>query len=289
MVNIICQGYNLVVMNKNKLLLIAVFAAALLQLVSPGLSNFENPSGDVSTTNSVPQNNQQLTNNVSNSDPMITPAGYAFIVWGVITISAFIYSIYQLLSNRKNRELHIQIAPNLIATYILFAAWLLAAGQNWLVATVIIFVIMFALLANSFGKILAKMQQLTMFEKLFLFGQIAIYTGWATVAVFANTASAIKYYGITDMGTKGIIWQSLILLSALANSVFWVKKFKQNVVYIATIVWAFVGVLMGLLRFKEAIVLQSVTVLAIAVVLFFAFKIDQKLRSIKFSSNGVLA
>lgn len=204
-----------------------------------------------------------------NTNPQITPAGYAFAVWGVITLLAFLYGIYQVLPNRKNKILHQSIAKNLVIIYILFSVWLYAAAQNWLIITVFIFVTMFYFLVIVFDEVLKNKDIITKTEKVLLLGQIAIYTGWTTVAIFANTASAIKFYGTSDLGIVGTFWQSIILVGALFNSLYFIYKFQRNIVYLCTILWAFTGVFIGLLANKNVSILVVFAISAIITVFIF--------------------
>lgn len=118
-----------------------------------------------------------------------------------------------------------------------------------------------------------------------MLGQVAIYTGWSTVAIFANTAALLKFYGLQDTGIGGVVWQSFILIGALANSWYFIKKFKRNPVYIITILWAFTGVFVGLTMYSKVFVLQTVTIIAILVVSSLLFYLDEwlhhKLRHLK--------
>lgn len=227
----------------NVILRLGVFAASLLQLLSPIFTSFNSES--------------------ESSSPQIIPAGYTFGVWGIITLLAFGYGIYQLIPNRKNAELHIILASRLMAVYLLFTIWLLAAERNLLVVTVIVFLAMFWLLTRLFERILKSSAELLSVEKVLLTGQIGIYGGWTTVAIFANIASAIKYYGVSDTGNFGIIWQSVILVCALSNSIFWIRKFEGNLIYAGTILWAFIGVFFGLRMYSGTEFLQIFTCLAI--------------------------
>lgn len=231
-----------------------VLLTSILQFVSPGISVLVNGQS-----------------NFNNDDPMITPAGYAFIVWGLITFLGLGYGIYQFTSKSPNQALFADIGFNLCVVYTLFAVWLIAAGRDWLILTVIIFVVMFYFLTLVFGKVLQNYSQLTLIEKGLLYGQIAVYVGWATIAIFANTASAIKFYGVSDLGQTGMIWQALILLSALANAIFWLNKFDGSVPYALTIIWALVGVYMGLLRFEDTAALKIISLSAVVIVIGLVF------------------
>lgn len=123
------------------------------------------------------------------NDPEIIQADYAFGIWGIITALGFLYSIYQVLPNRRNRKLHQRISRALLMIYLLFSAWLFSAQKHWLLLTVLIFIVMFILLVYVFQEIPLREYKLNGFEKIVLEIQIGLYTGWSTVAIFANTAA----------------------------------------------------------------------------------------------------
>lgn len=236
-------------MNKREKWQWVVLISSVLQLISPGIFTLLGYSVSA-----------------KQSDPQITPAGYTFIVWGLITLLSFCYGVYQFIPGRKNKELHFTVSKALTIVYLLFVCWLFAATTQWLITTVIIFIIMFILLTLVFEKIIENRQRLTWTEQFFLFAQVAIYTGWTTVAIFANTASVVKFYGLPDYGFMGILWQSLLLIFALMNSKYWLKKFNYNIVYGGTILWALFGVLIGLMQFDNNLPLKIIAFLGIVLV-----------------------
>ena len=227
-----------------------VFVTSFAQLISPGLLTVLGYSVSV-----------------ENSEPQITPAEYTFVIWGVITLLSFFYGVFQLFPGRINKQLHFQLSKGLSIVYFLFVLWLITAVLDWLLITVLIFLVMFVILTVLFDKLIRERQNLTFPEKIILFGQIAMYTGWTTIAIFANTASAVKYYGITDNGFTGILWQSIILVIALINGKYWLGIFKQNVIYGLTIIWALVGVFSGLLQHSNNLVLRLIVGFGIILVL----------------------
>jgi hypothetical protein len=209
---------------------ITLLVVSIIQIIFPFVSSFTGEDSEF------------------NSDPQFTPANYAFGIWGLITTLAFGFGIYQLLPNRTNSELHQKIAPKLIVLYVLFCVWLIGAGKEWQIFTVIVFVTMFVLAFLSFQQVLKYQGQFNWVEKILLEAQLGLYTGWCTVAIFVNAGVAIKFYGVSDVGEKGIFWQSLLLLGALANCVYGLYKTNANYFLFATFLWAFVGVYIGLMQ-----------------------------------------
>jgi hypothetical protein len=245
-------------LNKQFILRLTVFVLSVTQVLTPLFSSF---------------NTNQRQNNF---DPPITPAGYTFAVWGVITLLGLCYGIYQLLPNRTSVDLHQKVAVRLCVVYVLFSLWLFAASKDWLWVTVIIFVIMFGLLFTLFRFIHENKQQLTLADKILLEGQIGIYLGWSTIAIFANTASALAYYGVLTMGNMGTVIQTVLLILALLNGIYGSSKTEGNYFLSSTILWALIGIFFGIRQNNNTIFLQIVVISAI--IIFVAYTASIKLR-----------
>jgi hypothetical protein len=236
---------------KGKKLNLLVLLAAASQLITPLFATFD----DSGTFN----------------NPEIIPAGYAFGIWGVITTLGFVYGIYQFLPNRRNAMLHYRLGRILIVIYVLFSIWIYAADREWLIATLVIFILMFGLLTIAFREIINTNVELTLIERIVLECQVALYAGWTTVAIFANTAACLKYYGAFGLRTNvGDVIQFIVLVAALINSAYFIYRFRFNPFFIAAILWAFVGVYFGVQQKSGSVILQAASVVGIAVIISLA-------------------
>lgn len=223
---------------------LAVLITSVTQCVSPLFSSL----------------NDQTNANSNVTNPKITPAAYAFVVWGVITILSVLYGVYQVGRMRKNASLHLAVAPKLIGIYLCFSLWLVAAENQWLFTTVLIFIFMYYLLGKVLLQVLAEEKRLTVADRMLLLGQVGIYAGWTSVAIFANTASALTFYGISDTGLNGTLWQGVLLLLATANIGVGIHRFKANVPFLLAALWAVTGIYVGLQDEYDAQLLRSLTV-----------------------------
>jgi hypothetical protein len=244
-------------MKNSKILQIGLLIASIIQIISLAFSSFENGT------------------DANNTDPQFTPAGYTFAIWGVITFLALCYGVYQILPNRRNEAFHQQINSKLIFLYLLFSTWLFAYTMDWIIFTVIIFLGMFYLAYSVFQQIIPYRNQLTKYEKFFLEAQVGLYLGWSSFAIFANTGAALKFYGVSDIGTSGTIWQSLLLICALINTTYILFKTKANYFYGGTILWALVGVFFGLRGESNTEFLQILTISALFAFLIAFYKFSR--------------
>jgi hypothetical protein len=197
--------------------------------------------------------------------PRITPAGYAFVVWGVIVVLALGYTLLQACkADPVLAPLSRAIAWPLALVYTGFVLWLLAAVNNWLVATVAIFVAMYFLLRRVYLLIVPWRSSLTWPYRVLLEAQVGIYLGWTSIAIFANLAAALTFYGLDE---TGVFWQAAILIAAVGNGLYGIHYTAASPAYTATVLWAFLGVLIGLMAYEDTRLLQGLAVAAILAVL----------------------
>lgn len=199
------------------------------------------------------------------STPIVTPAGYAFAIWGVITLGCLVYGIYQLFPNQKNNKLFDQLSDPLIITFTGFSLWIYVATKSWLWATVVVFVLMLLSLWKAYSFISKSKQRLSKFEDVLLNGTFGLYIGWATVAVIINIATALNYYHYIYSDTKSLAVYIIVLLVALTSSLFGLKRIHYNFYYFSTILWAFTAVAVRTSE-QGSVVLTMTSLLAIVAV-----------------------
>ena len=124
--------------------------------------------------------------------PPIVPAGGAFVIWGVIYAGAIAYAIYQALPRNKENALLRRVGFYTASAYIGTTAWVLAAqvGLSWL--TVICFVWILMSLLGAFFYFFSRQDTFNTLEKWLVVLPLSIYTGWTTVALIANVATALS-------------------------------------------------------------------------------------------------
>lgn len=209
---------------------ITVLVLALSQPVFAYLSTIGKSSSLIETT---------LT------DPIITPAGYAFSIWAVITFGSVCYGIYQVLPTRRNSALYDKIAPYTIATFIGFSAWLYVAQQDWLFTTVAILTVMNICLWKSLFHIsrVSRQKRFSVSEEVIVHGSLGLYAGWTTIAVFANLASTLALRGFVSPLDIG--WQALVLVLTLIIALLGIYIMRYSLTYILAILWAFISITIG--------------------------------------------
>jgi hypothetical protein len=237
----------------NTAIFIITFAAALSQLVSTTFFKF---------------------NGFATVNPLIIPANYTFAIWGLITLGCALFGGYQLFFPRLSDSKFNNINLQSIFLFICFTIWLWLAGLNLQFATLGIFLVMFALLIDINVKLIKV--KLSNLEKVIVQAPFLLYLGWTTIAIFANFTSAIAEQGWILADERSLLSYIAILSAALGNAVWVGTKVNFNWYYVGTIIWAFVGIIVGS-AVKGSVIVPAVCIFAILTMLGSKFYTSKKL------------
>jgi hypothetical protein len=98
-----------------------------------------------------------------------------------------------------------------------------------------------------------------------LWGGLGAYTGWTSVAVWANLTTALAGSGAPVTGTAALLGRLAVLAGATATTGAIVVWAGGLLPYAATVVWAFVGITVGAATAGEP-VLAGAAVVGLVVV-----------------------
>ncbi len=174
---------------------------------------------------------------------LITPAGYAFSIWGLIYLGLLGYGIYQALpSQRENprfRDASGWVIINAIANIMWYPA---AYWQSWnnIVANLLILLMLFTLIKIN-EALDMKRTAVSAGESWLARMPFALYFGWITVATAVSIASLLVYNDWNGGGLAPDIWAVIILAVSLA--VASIAYFQiTNFSYLLVIAWGFVAI-----------------------------------------------
>ncbi len=166
-------------------------------------------------------------------DPPVQPAGYAFAIWGLIYLWLALSAGFGLLRRADAIDWDAARLP-LIISLAIGTPWLAIANASAIWATVTI--ILMAATA-MWALILTPILDRWLFQ-----APVAIYAGWLTAASAVSIATTMAGYGILfDAYLWAIIGISLALIVAV--SVYLTRPSAPE--YLATVIWALVGVIVA--------------------------------------------
>ncbi len=172
---------------------------------------------------------------------MITPAGFAFGIWGVIYILLLASLVLTLFKKDKYYSKSIRSIAGLFWLSSLFnVAWIVAFSYNLIgLSAILIVAVLASLLALLVKLQKANGKQKGMFDLAF-----GLYTGWLAIASVVN---AMAYLVSIDFGffdNQKLFYSGLLVV--FVSAVLWLQKLHKNPFFNLSIAWAFLAILVRL-------------------------------------------
>jgi tryptophan-rich sensory protein len=153
---------------------------------------------------------------------LLTPAGYAFSIWGVIFLGLVVYTVWQLLPRQHGARLPRQINPVLTMAVLATTAWTLVFSYELISMSLTVMLFILLLLAQAYGRArrLVLMQMAPSWPVWFL----SFYLGWITLATVLNFIFGLRDgFGISwsaeasQLGCYGL----LLVAAGLGTGLAW--------------------------------------------------------------------
>ncbi len=184
-------------------------------------------------------------NNLSQADisamypTKITPAGFAFSIWGLIYTLVLI-SVLWMLYKHKDKE---------ISKLIHAIGWwfnLSALGNIlWTITfsylKLPLSTLLIALLLGSLVMILINLSKLDIKLNIIFPLTFGLYAGWVMIATVVNIAASLVQVGWNGFALSETMWANIILVVALAI-VFFVTYSLTNVIIPLPVAWAYFAI-----------------------------------------------
>lgn len=172
---------------------------------------------------------------------LITPAGWAFAIWGPLFALSIIFAVWQALPAQRGNGLLNRIAwPAAIA---------LGAQGVWSVYTQLanLTFLSVAIILVSLGALLAVMRalvaeaSLSRAERLFVAPAFSALAAWLTAASIVNIAASLKYHGIAGADPAPGVAAAMIGIGAIIAAIAaW--RLRGAPLYGLVSVWALVAI-----------------------------------------------
>jgi hypothetical protein len=172
---------------------------------------------------------------------LITPANYAFAIWGVIYLGLVAFGIYQLSLNRRNHPLIQKLRLPIIWASIFQSIWVFQfqLRNYWLSVAFMVGILLSLIVA-----FLATQQyqsSLSRSEKWYVQIPFSIYFGWISVATIVNVASALYAINWDGWGISPVVWT--VIMGAIATLISALITIQyHDIAYSGVIIWALVAI-----------------------------------------------
>lgn len=200
---------------------LAVLVAAVLQAVAPAVTIL----GPGASPGSG-----------SGAELLITPAGWAFSIWGPIYALAICQAVLALRAGHGGSR-RLQVSQ--LVLYLGAVAWIAMAGLDSSTLAALALAVMFAA-AVSAAVDVARRHASTGSASLLTRTAVGLYAGWVTAAFFLNLATATVALDLAAAGS--LVWQVVVLVAATASLAVVLVRTRGLVAYAVAGVWALVGI-----------------------------------------------
>ncbi len=194
---------------------------------------------------------------------LITPAGYAFGLWGVITVLSAVTAVV-IVRYGLGSWWETGILIDICIVFVGFSLWLVIAAQSWLWVSVVVFGVMVGALAHVMRKLIRHRDDLTCPSWAATLATVTfgLYLGWSSIAWFANVAAAFLDEG---WSAEGWWWQFVVLVLASVSAIGVTLMLRGTLGYVAGVLWALVAIAVGAAQRGSPVLVSTAAVAAVVV------------------------
>lgn len=202
----------------------AVIVFAVLQVLTPGL-----PAMGIGEA--IGTQSQAVRT-------LITPAGWAFAIWGPLYTGSFLFAAYQALPAQRRNGLVAALrwpAAGAFAGNAVWAAYVQVAGLSGLSVMII---------AWTLGCLLIAFRRLTIWPDALSAGErwcavlpLSSLAAWLTVATTVNIAAALRFHGVEGGDATPLISAAIVIVAG-AIAATTLLRGRGNPPYALVLLWA---------------------------------------------------
>lgn len=199
---------------------------------------------------------------------LITPANYAFAIWGVIYLGLISFGVYQVLpAQRQNPHLR-RIGYLVVLASLAQIAWVFLFVYQLFTLSLVAMLAILLPLIGVYLRLRSGNQRVSRQEKWFIHIPLSIYLAWISVATIVNVALTLYNLRWNGWGISPQVWTVIALIAgaAIASTVAirW-----ADVAFVLVIVWAFVAI--AVRQGDMPLIAVTAGLLAIALILLLLF------------------
>ncbi len=170
-------------------------------------------------------------------DVLITPANYAFAIWGLIYLGLFAFGIYQFLPAQRNDSNLRKVGYLLVIACLCQIAWVYLFTLRMFVLSVVAMLGILLSLIAIYLQLVHHSIMTSRIQKWCVRFPISIYLGWISVATIVNIACALYALRWNGWGISATTWTILMVIIASAIAFFITNKYG-DAYFTWVIVWA---------------------------------------------------
>jgi hypothetical protein len=174
----------------------------------------------------------------------VTPAGYAFSIWGPIFAWCLAHAVWQALPRNADDPLARRAGWFFAAAMAGNALWALVfqlGGPSWLTAMILAAIAAAAITAVA--RATSWPMPLLRDQAWLLAAPLGLLAGWVSAAAFVNLAVALSQGGVTTLRDPSASASPALIAAATATALAVIARFRPFPTYALAVIWALLAVL----------------------------------------------
>jgi hypothetical protein len=208
-------------------LALGTIVAIIATLAVNTLSNLYPPGG---------KNVGEISNTVL-AGVLITPANYAFIIWGVIYLGLIAYAVYQFHPKRRTNPQLQRVNQGLILACVAQVIWIFLFTLQYFAASILAMLVILAALIQIYRTLEIGRSRASRQRRWMVHIPFSLYLGWIAVATIVNIAATLYAAGWGGWGISPLAWTVVMMIVAilLGGVVLWQRR---DVTFALVFIWA---------------------------------------------------
>lgn len=170
---------------------------------------------------------------------LLTPAGYAFSIWGLIFLALTVYAVWQLLPAQRPVQLPDAVAKPLTMASVATAAWVVLFAYELLAVSVLVMLLILGALIVAFGRVRRRVRAAVAPRWVSI--PFALYLGWISVAAVINVTIGLRTLGWHPADNVSVLLTFVLLAVVVALGLV-VGGLFRSAVYPLVVAWALVAI-----------------------------------------------
>ena len=176
---------------------------------------------------------------------LLTPAGYAFSIWGLIFLALMVYAVWQLLPAQQKLSLPDALAKPLTLVSVATGAWVVLFAYELILPSVGVMLFILGGLIVAYGR--ARRRVFAEAAPALAGVPFSLYLGWISVASAINITIGLRQLGWQT--AEGLsVTLTLALLAAIVALALLMSRVFRDMVFPLVVAWALVAIWVVRLR-----------------------------------------
>lgn len=204
-------------------------------------------------------------------DVLITPASYAFAIWGLIYLGLISLAIYQALPNNRNNSYLQRMGYYLVVSSLAQVIWVFLFLSSFFVLSTVAMLIIFFSLLLLYLKLGININSIPKKQKWLVNFPISVYLGWITVATIVNFALALSWIKWSGFGLSDIIWTVIIIILVAILGILIILQ-RKDTVYCGVFIWALIAITIRHLDTLSIAITSGISAIVLGILMVISLK-----------------